>query len=241
MCDPATTVSERPVPLPPWWLEGEGYIFPLKSSRDHALRCGFLPPSEQADFLGGWGVWMLVRYRESPVGPYDELLYIPGCSRRGWRLSWQISKIYVSTQASARAGIRNWGLPKEVAPFEFTEDKGALKVRVGEASDPLFTATLRVYGPRFPIVSLGTPPSLRQPVRERLPATEYTQLPPVREGEWLQLPVLGRGWGWSRLVSLGDAQADPSRFPDVIESGSLRTGIACLPFRMNFSVPRQLT
>ena len=239
MSDLAVTVPELPIPRPPWWLKGEGYIFPLKSTREQALRCGFLPPSERESFVGGWGAWMVVRYRESPVGPYDELLYIPGCSRRGWRLTWQITKIYVSTQASARAGIRNWGIPKEVAPFHFTDESGALRVRVGDDAEPFFAATLRVHGPVFPIVSLGTPPSLRQPVRE-WPPTD-TQLPKIREGEWLRLPALGLGWGWSRLVALSDVQADPAQFPDVIECGTLRTGLACLPFRMNFPVPRQLT
>ncbi|HCH65982.1 MAG TPA: hypothetical protein DFR83_24485, partial [Deltaproteobacteria bacterium] len=138
MSDPAAATRELPIPPAPWWLTGEGYIFPLKSTREHVLRHGFLPPSEQDCFVGGWGAWMLVRYRDSPVGPYDELLYIPGYSRRGWRLTWQITKIYVSTEASARAGIRTWGLPKEVAPFAFTTEGDALRAVVGEPSDPFF-------------------------------------------------------------------------------------------------------
>ena len=226
------------VPPPPWWLTGEGYIFPVRCSRDVALQQAFIPPSEHGAYVGGWGAWMVVRYRESPVGPYDELLYIPGCSRRGLRFSWQISKIYVSTRASVHAGRRNWGIPKELASFDFTRDERGLRVEVRDGQGAFFQVSLRTVGPTFPIVSLGTPPNLLQPVREH---ADTDALPPIRQGEWLSLPALGRGWGWSRLVRLGDVQIDPTRFPDVIACGSLRTGVACLPFHMKFPVPRRLS
>jgi hypothetical protein len=41
-------------------------------------------------------------------------------------------------------------------------------------------------------------------------------------------------------VSLEAVHADPERFPDVIACGTLRTGLACLPFRMQFPTPRSV-
>lgn len=41
-------------------------------------RASYFASSEAGRFCGGLGGFMVIRYTESPVGPYDELLVIPG-------------------------------------------------------------------------------------------------------------------------------------------------------------------
>ncbi len=101
--------------------------------------------ADQSDrFHGGVGFVMLVRYKTSNgephtalqfqeiesvgelipslrmVGPYDELIYVPGLfSRRSPSDQQQpveyfpaITRIYVSTDESVYNGRKNWGIPK---------------------------------------------------------------------------------------------------------------------------------
>lgn len=147
--------SQIPVAPAPWTLQGEGYIFllrspfsrapvPIPSGSYHKLEAGS-SANQGANFHGGTGVVMLVRYTSSDVGPYDELLYVPGLfsqtttpsedSAEKYHLS--ITHIYVSTVASVQNGRRNWNIPKHLAKFSF-EDKGSSStlVTVSEAGKP---------------------------------------------------------------------------------------------------------
>jgi acetoacetate decarboxylase len=66
----------------------------------------------------------------SGVGPYQELLFIPGLFHIDGRYTFSISKIYVSTEASVRSGIENWAIPKELADFKIdTQDDGSTLYR----------------------------------------------------------------------------------------------------------------
>lgn len=101
---------------PPWHLHGDAFILnywltPHFIKSNQAFQ---LAPSP----IGRVIQIMLVRYHESPVGPYDELLIIdhPLMSKR--RLS-SIPKIYVSTEVSVVNGQHFWGIPKQLAQFEW--------------------------------------------------------------------------------------------------------------------------
>lgn len=114
-------VSSTPDPIehvpPPWRLHGDVYCISFWTSGasaqdlrdDHAyspLEAGTEfanPPGSRA--VGGLGMIQIIRYRDSPVGPYDELLVVPGSydwSRDGpdgrpeVGRNPRISRIYVS-------------------------------------------------------------------------------------------------------------------------------------------------
>lgn len=55
---------------------------------------------------------MIVRYEDSDVGPYDELILIPGraVNPHTGKSDMRISTIYVSTDASVWNGRRNWSM-----------------------------------------------------------------------------------------------------------------------------------
>ena len=127
-----TPFSKTPIPLP------SGAYAPLEQGSEADLG---------ARYHGGFGVVLVVRYESSDgastvllssttsqraatpavdadtlpslaVGPYDELMIIPGLFSRpgkdGGEPSYAlaITRIYVSTVASVANGRRLWGIPK---------------------------------------------------------------------------------------------------------------------------------
>lgn len=101
---------------PPWHLQGDAFILnywltPNFIKHNHAFHIAPSPIGRVVQVI-------LVRYHDSPVGPYDELLILdhPLISKR--RLSC-IPKIYVSTEASMLNGQHFWGIPKQLAQFEW--------------------------------------------------------------------------------------------------------------------------
>ena len=61
----------------------------------------------------------IVRYTETPVGPYDELLILPGYfngvgTAGEKRKDLRITGIWVSQEATLMNGRRNWNIPKQV-------------------------------------------------------------------------------------------------------------------------------
>jgi hypothetical protein len=111
----------------PWSLRGEAYAFFTKLPLPRG-RAELFAPSELAQArFGQLGLAMFVEYTSSPVGPYRELLFIPGTFRFGKRRLPSITKIYVSTRASVENGRRNWGIPKELADFDVDEGRDGVK------------------------------------------------------------------------------------------------------------------
>ena len=101
---------------PPWHLQGDAFILnywltPNFIKHNHAFHIAPSPIGRVVQVI-------LVRYHESPVGPYDELLLLdhPLISKR--RLS-SIAKIYVSTETSVVHGQHFWGIPKQLAEFKW--------------------------------------------------------------------------------------------------------------------------
>ncbi|KAF2664943.1 hypothetical protein BT63DRAFT_80795 [Microthyrium microscopicum] len=65
---------------------------------------------------------MIVRYADTPCGPYDEMMLIPGAfdvpSKNKKRL--RITRIYVSQKDTMYNGRVNWNIPKHLARFTFS-------------------------------------------------------------------------------------------------------------------------
>ena len=129
---PSPPADVSPAPAP-WELQTKLYLFtrslgPDKSTREDPILQGLPPgsynPSETVhpsslalvndapQWKGGLGHVILVRYEDSPVGPYDELIM----GSDGWanpyekRTSGRVTNIYVSTLQSVWNGRRNWSM-----------------------------------------------------------------------------------------------------------------------------------
>jgi len=188
-----------PLAPAPWALRAEGYLLALKLAPTRERGALFVSDELAEPHLGPLGWVMYVDYSETPVGPYRELLFIPGSFRFGSRRLFSVTKIYVSTQASVDNGRRNWGIPKELASFE-VERRGKrveqLRVRMGSA--PVAELTLRHGTLPLPFTSALVPPRLRT-LGQRLAGTSFEVTPSARGT--LQRTAVEQAWSDSALFA----------------------------------------
>ncbi|TBU44019.1 hypothetical protein BD309DRAFT_863230, partial [Dichomitus squalens] len=131
-------------------------------------------------FRGGRGSITLMRYIESPIGPFDELAISPGEFTNPFEgPTHRVTRAYVSSLSAVVNGRSNWGLPRELAQFVFTpslDHSDAIEVRVypaisfspvSFAEDACFAALIKPVSwlptipaslAHFPQVKLFQPP-----------------------------------------------------------------------------------
>ncbi|KLO17694.1 hypothetical protein SCHPADRAFT_157044 [Schizopora paradoxa] len=184
-----TSAITSPYPLvpAPWHCKGEIYWIFLNPSK--SLEPGAYAPLEAeappvaTDEVGsptGKGVGacvMVMRYSDTPAGPYDELTYIPGAftSPEGHgdgEPHLRITRIYVSENNPALIynSRLNWNVPKHPARFEFEElSNSETKISVyppvtndgatvGESTDvpPIFSAVVSKAANFLPSIPFST-------------------------------------------------------------------------------------
>ncbi|KAI1814686.1 hypothetical protein GGS20DRAFT_398722 [Poronia punctata] len=211
------------VPVPaPWKLKGTVYIvtfynkagkLPAHSYSPLERDSTYASPATSGEHQGGLSQFQVIRYTESPVGPYDELIVCPGSfsyeveegGRRKKKKATRISRIYVSQKYTCWNGRTNWNIPKHLARFEWDElSDGATRVRVyphdttGDPSEPrpsdvpFFQAAFKPmqWAPSFPFSAswmntLGIDTSLVQPP---LPAGQGSQGELPGTDRWCKIP-----------------------------------------------------
>lgn len=98
----------------PWTLKGDMYwLFlrlssPLPANVYHPLDMA-QHTSPSSSFQGGFGTIQIIRYSESPVGPYDELMLIPGeyevpGGEHKGKSKVRVSRIYVNQRETCFNG-----------------------------------------------------------------------------------------------------------------------------------------
>lgn len=205
-----------PIAPPPWSLTGDGIIWLFKFPRVFVERNGFMADWQRNTLRWTLGAVMLVDYANTDVGPYFELLFIPGVFTVAGARLFSISKIYVSTAASVWNGIENWGIPKEQA--EFVRERhagGSDTVRVALSGREFFSAHVAPVGPRLPVSSSIVPLRVAQRLRGQ---TLITQ--PVAHGH-------------ASLCRVRQLQVDGALFPDVSQLKPLAV-VAVRNFKMTF-------
>lgn len=136
-------------PPEPWELRGQlhasAFLVPV---RDVPVD---LPPGCLPIRFGGFGIvgvaW--VSYEPGGVLEYRELMATL-LVRRGWRLLPTITAIWVDSPASLHGGRALWGIPKELAAFDFGDGTFAAH----DENGPIATATVRpklVLPGRWPV------------------------------------------------------------------------------------------
>ena len=176
----------------PWELRADGYLLLLRSAT--------LSPAHRGDAKAApWTCAIFADYAASPVGPYRELLFIPGAARCGRRMLPTITKIYVSTQASVDNGRANWGIPKELAAFTIDHRSARLDHLSMRVDNQIAVdLTLESVGPKLPFATWMLPAPLRT-LGQRLDGKTFEVTPGAR----------GR-MQWARVQH---AWADESWFP----------------------------
>ena len=210
----AALPDEAPAPAP-WDLRGSGCILLV---RDHPAPA---PVGPDPAYAGGPGIVMFVDYAESPVGPYQEVLYIPGRYRFGSALRWSIERIYVSTWASVVNGRRNWGIPKDRGDSSHDgEGPGRDRYRVTVDGEPVATLDVTCHGPAVPLPGWLTPSRLRGLTQDY-------------GGQRFSLAPLATGR--IRFARVREFSANPATFAP-LGPGNIVTAVAVPEFRMQFPV-----
>src|SRR5690242_624530 len=98
----------------------------------------------------------LVRYADTPVGPYEELAACPMLFLDGLRVAGHVPFIAVDSAASAEAGRALWALPKRLAAFTRPAAAGRADAmaRGGDGSWTVEVRTSRSRA-RIPFVAAG--------------------------------------------------------------------------------------
>ncbi|KAF9460005.1 hypothetical protein BDZ94DRAFT_1198552, partial [Collybia nuda] len=83
-------------------------------------------------------LFQVASYTDSPVRPYDELVYTPG----RWKyandsFAFRITRIYVSSKKSTENGRRHWNIPEQLVVFDIGSDKdGVTTTTVSHPGSP---------------------------------------------------------------------------------------------------------
>ncbi|MGP8154086.1 MAG: acetoacetate decarboxylase family protein [Smithella sp.] len=190
LIDPDNSSIRVPAVPAPWNLVGRGCIVLYKFKREFLRKRAFLPKKEGIDTAGGLGTLMIVDYESSDAGPYSELLFIPGKLHIHGGRWHRITKIYVSTMDSVLNGRKNWSIPKELADFNFSRKGNIEEVEVSTGGWTFFRASMKVWGPRFPLSTKLLPFPLMQ----------------GEKGSYLNTSFSGSGWG--RFASICRIEVD---------------------------------
>ncbi len=211
-----TKVKFYPKAPAPWELYGEGIILIYKFSTEWVESHGQLPVNLKGKFKGGLGYVMLVNYEKSPVGPYHELLIIPGKFRKSRKQA--ITKIYVDSEASTQNGRANWGIPKETLPFVWEKNGEEDLIRIKDGDKTVFSCDVKTWGIPFPTSTSFLPINLEQTLNKTHFLTKPT------------------GNGLAKLAKIKNLIVDPDYFPDISKLKPL-LALKIKPFRLTFPVP----
>lgn len=224
MDDPAAVNPAIALAPAPWDLAGQGYIFVLWMPQDVLDHGSFIPPQTPRVGRGRLAFTMFVDYAASDVGPYRELLYIPGKLRFGKSKQdahLSITRIFVSSDDSVINGRLNWGIPKDRCDFEVDygqhRDRFALRSADGHRFAEL---DLEPFGPRLPAPMQWSPRAWRT-------------LSQLREGR--RYTYAPQASGRFRFARVRHWRFDAAQFPDLAR-GRVLAAVKITDFRMRFPV-----
>ncbi len=207
----------------PWRLHGRGYICMLRHDPACRARDAFDAPTLAGRRLHSPYAWMMfVDYQQSDVGPYHELLFIPGrYPFENGRRHLSISRIFVSTMDSVVNGRRNWGIPKDQAQFDVRYRGGALEsVTVSSADGHIADLQFRSLPLWLPFSTALVPRSLRT-LGQHHDGKTFIYTPSAQ--------------GWVKPARLQRAQVNPAMFPDLSRARPV-LAVEVPRFRMTFPV-----
>lgn len=165
-------------------------------------------------FTGGPAVLMLLDYATSPVGPYRELLLIPGTFTVSGKTYLRVSHIYVSSTASVVNARRNWGIPKRLAVFTWERDgrdpgREVVEVALPDRRDKPFLRALVARPLRLglPVSTVVVPERLRTLLQPTVPETPPPSRTTPHAGDPAASPITSNATGRASAQSLHPEQA----------------------------------
>lgn len=113
-------------------------------------------------YAGGVGFLLLVRYTHSPIGPYDELAFVPGDFVFKGKRHAHANILFVSTESSVKQGREIWGFPKHLAHFDWSGVSRGMEtvaITLHNNTEPFFRAKIQTAGVKVPFSSSWLPRS----------------------------------------------------------------------------------
>ena len=195
----------------PWKLTGEAFILLYRFKKDWIENHGMIPENLKGKFKGGLGYLMLLNYSTSPVGPFQELIFIPGKFRKSKLQA--ITKLITDSEPSALNGLSNWGLSKEIHPMIWQKSRKWDEVSIYQQEKQVFSIELEHGGIPIPISTILLPIHLCQ---------TWNKL------KYFTKPI---GMGWGKLAKIKKLELDPDYFPD-IRKQKLLFALKVNPFKL---------
>lgn len=211
----------------PWQLTGEGYVVAVWMPQAQALSAEHTEHHAKTKKASLWPrgriqLLIFAHYTQSNVGPYDELLHIPQLSQGVVDGYPSIDKIYVSTMASVVNGQQNWGIPKQLAVFNYqqaTEPQSTELIQLTTSDQqPIVRIELQKGGFRFPVNTALVPARLRTLVQDWQGKRFYT---------------VPEATGQACFAKVKDWWFDPFHFPD-LSAAKVISAFKITDFQMAF-------
>lgn len=122
-------------------------------SRAGAAATAALPPALRHQARATVVVGGLVRYEDTPVGPYDEVFAVIGY-RIGRSFGSNVAFMAVDSPTSLVGGRVNWSMPKTLARFEGAPAGGRTFSATGDLEQSWrVSGSARRLGPPLPVIS----------------------------------------------------------------------------------------
>jgi hypothetical protein len=145
----------------PWLVRGDAYILLTTSEREVNVADAGIDSALEGIYNNLFNAMVVADYRESPIGPFRELLYIPGRFRFGFDDEpMSITRGYANSEAGLWNRRAHWGVPAQFAeitrqPLPTQGDHFA----VGATSFASFS--FEVFGPDQPLNGKVIPRAFR--------------------------------------------------------------------------------
>lgn len=181
----------------PWSLSGDGYIILYKFKKDFIKNNLYTQDFLNDYACGGIGCVMIVDYKKSDIGPYRELLFIPGKFKFKNKKLNTISKIYVTTEDSVVNGIKNWAIPKELCSCDILKEDNGERFVFSIKGKEFMNIKFKVKKLKFPVNTKLMPFPLVQKHDNKLYYTNFS----------------GKGIG--SLAKIEELEIDEKYFPNI--------------------------
>ncbi|MEO0562020.1 MAG: acetoacetate decarboxylase family protein [Chloroflexota bacterium] len=145
-------------PSAPWKLNGSGYIFLYQLTQDHIDTTNSVEPWLAPHRTGDLSALMVFDWRQTPVGPYREMVFAPGRYKWAGRRYYHFARQYVTSPDAAAYGPKLWGTPDTLAEIDIVrEDERTKTITVNHNSKAIFNASVTDGLLRFPFNTFFNP------------------------------------------------------------------------------------
>lgn len=152
----------------PWVLKGKGILLVSRFDADELQKNPLTALWLKKRCLGGRGYYLALNFEKSPVGPYSELLVLPGKFQASQGKRHAIAQSFCDSADAIFNYSENWGLDTAPSAIAFGQDEDRMRFSVQaprsqdatqfkdshqSSSEKIFSLESKAFGPRLPFAS----------------------------------------------------------------------------------------